>query len=425
MIQPVLRKLMLVSIFLLLSGAFLSGCGTNSASSSKSLTSSTSTSGDIALENCQGASPGSTITKAAPTAAQTTLYIPATSRLFAVNASNGAVHWCQQLKITRKFVCPGSCPPPPQAMFGAARVVNGTVYICVSGYGNGYVYVFNASDGSLRWRAQTDCAVVSIPFGDAATPLVQNGIVYSGSYALDAQTGKVLWRVALDSQARVDGTLSLQALVNNVLYVNTEDYVYAIDAQNGHVLWRYAPDTHEPIAGPLLVSGQLLYVGALGDADHPEKSEFYALDATTGKVRWRYHMGDYQGATVQGSVLYVSARDQFLYALNKTTGALLWKRSFIYPTYNPAVSVGSVLYINIDGVYALNDADGSVIWHKSLGSSQSNVFTSSVVVNGVVYLASINGSGQSVLYALNASNGSEYWQSSYPYQLLTPVAVTQ
>lgn len=59
---------------------------------------------------------------------------------------------------------------------------------------------------------------------------------------------------------------------------------------------------------------------------------------------------------------------------------------------------------------AYSDTNGSVLWHKSLGSSQSVYFLPSVIVDGVDYLASTDGQGNSTLYALNASTGAEYWR---------------
>jgi hypothetical protein len=49
-------------------------------------------------------------------------------------------------------------------------------------------------------------------------------------------------------------------------------------------------------------------------------------------------------------------------------------------------------------------------------------FTPSVVLDGVVYLASFDGYKRSILYALNASNGTEYWHGDYP-QHIVPIAV--
>jgi outer membrane protein assembly factor BamB len=69
------------------------------------------------------------------------------------------------------------------------------VYVCAAGGGEtGYTYAFNANDGSLRWRTQSDCWSVSIPFGDSTIPLVNNGVIYSGLSALRAQDGQVLWK---------------------------------------------------------------------------------------------------------------------------------------------------------------------------------------------------------------------------------------
>ncbi|GHO84401.1 outer membrane protein assembly factor BamB family protein [Dictyobacter formicarum] len=368
----------------------------------------------MAISSCQDQPPAPVVTRNAPGGVQQTLYVSASTHLYAVNASNGAVRWCRQVKSTRKYDCPldEHCPLFPSPIFGTPKVTNNAVYICISHNGT-YTVAFNRKSGSLLWSAQSDCGVVDIPFADHAVPLVRDNIVYSGTYALRAQDGKALWRVAINPDT--DGVLSLQALVGNTIYANAQNYVYAIDARNGKILWRSAPDRHEPIGGPLVVSDQRLYVGTLGSVDNPDAGSFYALDADSGKVLWNYHLNFYQGAVVQNETIYIGAQD--LYALNKQTGGLLWVHQLAGRGTTMIASTGNVLYINADGAYALNSMNGSVLWHKSLGSSPSVSFVPPVVVSGVVYLASIDGHGRSIFYALNASNGTEYWQSDYPYQL--------
>jgi outer membrane protein assembly factor BamB len=129
------------------------------------------------------------------------------------------------------------------------------------------------------------------------------------------------------------------------------------------------------------------------------------------------------GATTINNVVYVSSRDQYLYAFNTSKGKVLWRYKFIHPVYNPAVEANGILYINIDGAYALNSTKGSVVWRKSLGFSQSVDFTPSVVIDGVDYLAS-RGGGQvnDTLYALNASTGAEYWHNPN-FNLISPLTV--
>ena len=347
-----------------------------------------------------------------------TLYATASDRLYAVNASDGTVRWCQQVKLTEELIQEWGARhgmrhhPPPQMTFGTSRVANGVVYVCASGFGR-YTCAFDAEDGRLRWRTPTDAWSVAMPFGDYAVPLVKDGVVYNGTYALNEQDGTVLWRIAIDT-----GWLSPQALVDGTLYVITQTAIYAINAQNGKVRWHFESDAYTIISGPPIVANHLLYIGTGGSVDHPEKSRCYALDADTGTLRWEYPLGNgYVGAVIHDESIYVSSRDQHLYALEKHNGSLRWKYRFDYPTYNTATIVGNVVYINIDGASALSSVDGTLLWHKKLERGSGFYCTPSLVADGVVYLASGDGPWSSILYSLNASNGVEYWHSHYPYQI--------
>src|SRR5260370_41486280 len=129
-------------------------------------------------------------------------------------------------------------------------------------------------------------------------------------------------------------------------------------------------------------------------------------------------MGSYIGAGSRNESIYVRSGDRYVYVLEKNNGSLRCKYQFVSPGHYPATSAENVLYINTDGAYALSSANGAVLWHQHLGSSPSVSFTPSVVLDGVVYLASIDGHGQSILYALNASDGTEYWHSHYRHQII-------
>ncbi len=373
---------------------------------------------DVVLERCQDLAPVSVVTTIAPVGGQQALYLAAADRLYAVDASDGTVRWCQQVRLTRDFSYhPGmSHPPPPRMTFGTPRVVNGVVYVCASGYG-GYTYAFNAVDGVLRWRTPTDGWIVSMPFADYAVPMVKDGIVYNGTYALNEQDGAVLWRITIDTQ-----WLSLHALVDSTIYASTQMGIYAVNVQNGKTYLLYQPEAHTIISGPPVVVDHVLYVGTSGSVDHPEKSYFCALDTEKGTEHWRYTMGRYIGAVVHNESIYVSSGDRYLYALDKNNGSLHWKYQFVFPGHYPAIIADHVLHINTDGAYALRSADGTVLWHQPIGSSPSVSFTPSVIVDGVVYLVSIDGHGRSILYALNASNGTEYWHNHYLHPI-APLAV--
>jgi outer membrane protein assembly factor BamB len=332
--------------------------------------------------------------------------------------------------------------------FAMPRVVDGVAYVSIGGFGE-YMCAFDAGDGTLRWWTPTDARVASMPFMDFAVPLVRDGIVYSGTYALNEQDGAVLWRTDIDTLQ--EGALALHALVDETLYATTQWGIYAINAQDGQVRWRYQPDHLSTLSGPPVVAGRLLYAGTSAGFDRPQrshvraprtsaglprppapvghvgKSYFCALDVATGTEIWRYPSGDdnyprdrYLGAVVQHKTIYVSAGDRTLYALEKNSGKLRWQRQFAGSAQYPATLANDILYITAtgDGVSALRSADGVVLWRQPLGSSPSTpgvsyTFDKPVVLDGAVYLVRLDNRGRGVLYALNTPTGAECWHTPY------------
>ncbi len=429
--------LLMVALFSLLLPLF-SSCGSSTTPSGGQHTATTlsnrhtATPGNgtpqpqnVVLSNCRGSALSPSVTTLSPSSTQRSIYFGGGGNLYALSAQTGRLRWCIHVSITGGARCtrPIPCLPPPFVMFGTPTVVDGIVYVCASGGGEtGYLYAFNASDSSLRWRTQTDCWIVAMPFGDNAIPLVNNGVVYSGLYAVRAQDGEVLWKETHINLSQ-EGELILLAVADGVVYGCTEGAVYAINARDGSILWRYPPHAFMTPGGPLAVSNQMLFVGTQGSVDQPETSALYVINTQNGSLRWYKLMGDYVGTAFLNNVAYVSSRDQYLYALNMNNGTVLWRHKFIYPT-NPALAMNGALYINSDGAYALDSTNGSILWHKPLGASQSVGFIPSTVVDGVDYLGSGSGGQEGgTLYALNASTGAEYWHISNLNQVSPMVVV--
>jgi outer membrane protein assembly factor BamB len=122
--------------------------------------------GEVTLHRCQAPPPVPVVTTVAPAREHQSLYLAAGDCLHAVNAGDGTARWCQQVRLTRprevSYPPEVGVPPPPRVGFGAPRVVNGVVYVCVDGAGE-YTCAFNADDGSLRWRTPTAARVISMP----------------------------------------------------------------------------------------------------------------------------------------------------------------------------------------------------------------------------------------------------------------------
>jgi outer membrane protein assembly factor BamB len=379
----------------------------------------------VTLSSCEAPPPDPVVTTVAPVREHQSLYLAVGGCLYAVNAADGRARWCQQVKLTRtrevRYPPEVSVPPPPRMHFATPRVVDGVsgvdgqVYVSIDGWVS-YTCAFAADDGSLRWWTPTDARVYGGHFMDWAVPLVHNGIVYSGTYALSEQDGAVRWRVAIDTL--MEGALALHALTNDTLFATTDRGIYAINAQDGQIRWRYQPEEPRYLSGPPVVSGRLLYAGTSGGVGYPERGHFFALDVETGTEVWRYPhlLGGYIGAVVHHETIYVSSGDRSLYALDAKSGVLRWRQPFAAPgqyLYNLATVANDVLYLTADGAYALRSADGGVLWHQPLGSSPSVSFCPLVVLDGAVYLVRLDKRG-GVLYALDTRTGAKCWYTPYP-----------
>ncbi|HTA43638.1 MAG TPA: PQQ-dependent dehydrogenase, methanol/ethanol family [Bryobacteraceae bacterium] len=135
------------------------------------------------------------------------------------------------------------------------------------------------------------------------TPLVWNNTIYgitnwSVVFALDARTGKEIWR--WDPEVNQAATRPRMccgivnrglALYDGKIYAPINDgRLEAIDAQTGKVVWEarlaYPQNWYSITMAPRIANGKVI-VGAAG-GDHLTRGFFDAYDAATGKRAWRF-----------------------------------------------------------------------------------------------------------------------------------------
>lgn len=308
---------------------------------------------------------------------------------------------------------------------GAPAVANGVMYFGLAYTGEGDsrndgdnsfswgVYALNADTGAFLWEYGTGPV-----FG---SPAVANGVVYavdaSSVYALDAGTGVLIWQYDAIGQSQY----SSPVVVNNIVYVTSSDKnVYALNAATGELIWKYA--TAGEILTPPAVANGVLYVNS-------GSGTVYALNASTGVLVWSKHFGSsigpprslagtLGGQAVSNGVLYVGIQGTpniyVLYALDASTGAVIWARALgsLYME-TPAVANGMV-YVASDGVvYALNANAGAVVWQVTINPNYIVHGGSPVVANGVVYVGAWEstglGTGIGIMTALDGSSGASLW----------------
>jgi outer membrane protein assembly factor BamB len=262
------------------------------------------------------------------------------------------------------------------------------------------LYALRATDGSVVWSTGEPSSAP--PLLSFSTPVVNDGTLYLPSFGLDldliasfdAATGKFRQN---DGPIKVLAT-SAPIIVGRFLYIGaTDGSVYALDtSRNVAMAWhtRIASDAAgTPLAGVDTSSVDVSSSPALandavyiGSPDH----NLYALDATTGKILWQYETGDaigFSSPAVANGIVYIGSDDKSLHAVDAATGKGLWKYTSggkikSSPTvYNGAVYVGSY----DSNLYALDATTGKVL---QAYQTDGQIFASPRIVDGVLYFGS-------------------------------------
>ena len=136
------------------------------------------------------------------------------------------------------------------------------------------------------------------------TPLMWNNTLYgittwSVVFALDARTGKELWRWDPEvNQTTVRPVICCGvvnrgiALYNGMIIAPAIDgRLFALNALTGKPVWEtrvvYPQDLYTLTMAPRIAGGKVI-IGASG-GDKPTRGQFVAVDAQTGQIAWRFY----------------------------------------------------------------------------------------------------------------------------------------
>jgi outer membrane protein assembly factor BamB len=260
---------------------------------------------------------------------------------------------------------------------------------------NGTAFALDADTGKLLWERSIGRLNASSPAYSRHRLYIVN-LVPGHIVKLDAKTGKIVWKRSLPARAE-----SSPVIVGRTVYFGCEDgKLYALSTGRGQVRW--ATSLGGPVKAAPAYYGGRLYVGDYG-------GYMNAVDAKTGKLIWQSgSLGQgfgtsgqfYSTPAVAYGRVYAGNNDDRVYSYDIKDGALAWSYStggYAYsgPTVaNTRHSPPTVYIGSFDGnVYALDAKDGHVRWSRSAGGQ---VVGSLSAVGEVVYVAE---------FTNNATNG--------------------
>ena len=317
-----------------------------------------------------------------------------------VGDAGGTLHAVDLKKGTARWTFEAGAP-----LFGTATVAGDALYVVAD---DGTLIKLDRAHGRVAWRVPIGGAtpVRSLPSNESAewdyhspAPLVDHGVVYVGSAdsvfrAIDASNGRERWRFKtagrLRTGARTDGT--------RVYFGGLDHFVYALDRKSGTEAWRF--DTGSPVtSAPELANGTVV----IGTRD---RATLYALDAATGKPRWDVYFWlswVESGARLAGDRLYIGASDsRRVRAIDPTNGKVAWAAQVWGWTWGTPLVVGDTVYYATAGAEkyfipqqaslgALDRRTGAVLWRRPIALATDRFLSG--------YASSLAYGGDSVLAA--------------------------
>src|SRR6266478_447958 len=293
----------------------------------------------------------------------------------------------------------------------------------------------NASGLGLAWFLDIDSGM-----GIVAEPIVVDGVIYVSAplsvvYAVDAASGKLLWK--FDPRIRlnlaINGSYSARtnggvAVRNGKVYVGTGDCrLIAVDAASGKQLWDAAvcDATQTGITGAPHVGKGKILMGYNG-SDDGVRGSLVAYDADTGKEAWRFWTvpGDpakgFESKALEMAAKTWSGKDSWKIGGGDAWTAITYDPVtdlVIFGTAGAGVDYGELSSIKVAGdklfagcIIAVNAETGEYVWHfqtsaPGLQTENNHILMADLVIDSEKRHVAMTAPKNGFFYVLDARTG--------------------
>ena len=248
---------------------------------------------------------------------------------------------------------------------------------------DGYIFSLNIQHRTLNWKFKAEKQIVGSAnfYINQEKKILVAGSYDNNLYAIDINTGKVIWNYQTDNY--VNGTPTIYK--DKVIFGGCDNHVHIISALTGKKVQSYDAGTY--IACSIAVDKKIAYFGNYNGV-------FTALDINKGEVIWKYEdsdMGPFiSSASVDDNVVIAGSRDNNLYCFDKFSGKVKW----VFETgdaidSSPVISKTNVLSASKDGfIYVIDINTGNIIWSYDCCSE---INTSPAVTDQGFFIGTDNG----------------------------------
>lgn len=188
--------------------------------------------------------------------------------IYALDVNSGSLKWEKNVK--------GHIDSAPV-------IKDNKIYCAVSMYWErpgdkkkGIIFCMDLASRDIVWKFETPFEYNLCPLSAAGNVLLcpcNNGILY----ALDMTTGSLKW-------SSYSSLKSVPAVKDKSIFIGTGKGVFALDVDSGKVVWKYAAEKSESFAMYPCIVGDVLYTAS-------NSGYLYMLRLQDGKMMWKFNLG--------------------------------------------------------------------------------------------------------------------------------------
>ena len=316
--------------------------------------------------------------------------LDAAARVSAVDAGSGRIQWQRSLVPEGQGASEG--------FGGGLAVVDGRLIVST---GFGEVVGLAVADGAVLWRQSLGAPIRSGPAADEGRVVVVTRD--NGAFALQAETGDILWSLP-GAVSAAPGVLSpaSPAMTGGIAVLPfTSGEIVAVRAASGRVAWAdalaggrrgLARSTINDVSGDPVISGVAVLAAN-------QSGQMVAIDGRTGRRGWFRTFGSSNPAWVVGETVFVVDDQAQLRRLALANGQTLWvtalpdyedsRRRVAIAYGGPVVAGGRVYLTSTDDSLLVVDPDtGALVETVPLPGGSS---TGPVIAGGTLYVLGDNG----------------------------------
>ena len=282
--------------------------------------------------------------------------------------------------------------------------VGGNSQYLVVGTLDGLVMALNSNDGSVAWSVNVASEVIAIAHDSSQLAILRTND--NRILALSISSGENVWSVTQNSPPLTLRGSGLPIVRAGIVYAGMDNgKVIAISMDSGNVIWEArvsVPSGRSELERVVDVDGQLAI-----DDDFVYAASYHgrvvAIDRINGRIVWARDIASVTGLSADDSLVYVTDRDDNIWALEKATGVSSWKQSsFLYRQLSAPVWQGDAVLVGDYAGYlhVLSKQNGRIIGRAQL--AKQPVHTSMLSTPNTSYV--IDSGGRLAAYSIVAGD---------------------